>query len=496
MLYNKFKIFCIGLGFSVFLFSCKKELDVNLDNPNGISPTVVTADQSIPACMNSTAARINASYAFSSQWMGYWSRSGNYSPSLNLETFQLANSFGDGLWSANYKNIYDYNFAIQKAGINSYIGGIALIMKSLVTQNLVDIFGNIPYTEASQPLLTIRPKYDDAQAIYKDLIVKINAGIDAIKASTPAQTDITADIMFHGDKNKWVKFANTLKLRILMRQVPKGNQPYVIAQLAAISQEGFLSVGENAMVNPGYRDVVAQQSPLWGSFGFTAGTLNPIENNNYYRANKSMVDFLKSINDTIRLGYFFKKNETGGYDGNYFGETSTARQNSVTSAIGPGILQSPSQGALVISSFESLFLQAEAAQRGLIIADAADLYAKAVAESFRFLKVPNAAAEAANYLINSKSELVNFSKSTDKIQTIITQKYIALCGLNGLEAWNEYRRTGFPDRNNPSLNPGVIINKIPKRLLYPQSEYNLNADNVNAQNQKGSDLYTPIFWGL
>jgi hypothetical protein len=120
-----------------------------------------------------------------------------------------------------------------------------------------------------------------------------------------------------------------------------------------------------------------------------------------------------------------------------------------------------------------------------------------VAESFRYLGVPNAATAANTYITTSTNVDVNFTTSTNKLQTILTQKWIAFCGLNGLESWSEYRRTGIPSRNNPSLNPNVLPsqNRIPKRLLYPQSEYDLNAANVATQSQRPADLFTPIFWG-
>lgn len=476
------------------LVGCDKELDVNLSNPNGTDPNLAQPGQVITGALDNTAARINTGYPFANQWMGYWSRSGGYSASTELETFQLTNTYAQGLWQGMYKNNYDYNFIISKAGANSFLGAIAAIMKAVNIQMLVDTYGNIPYTQASQPQVTIRPKYDTATSIYRDLIVQLNSAITAMKAATAGAGDNTYDIMFGGDKTKWVKFANTLKLRILLRQVPKGDQSYVQAQIAAISSEGFLGAGEDAQVNPGYKDATGQQSPLWGYFFAPGGA--PIENYNYYRANKTMTDLLKSQNDP-RIGYFFNPNSSGGYEGNFFGEVTTQRGNAVTSTIGKGLLKSAAQPALVISAFESLFLQAEAAQRGLTSGNAATLYGAAVAESFRYLGVPNATTAAATYISTSNNADVNYGTSTNKLQTILTQKWIAMCGFNGLEAWCLYRRTGIPTRNNPSLNPNIIPsqNRIPKRLLYPQTEYDLNPDNVKLQNQTQSDLFTPIFWG-
>jgi len=89
--------------------------------------------------------------------------------------------------------------------------------------------------------------------------------------------------------------------------------------------------------------------------------------------------------------------------------------------------------------------------------------------------------------------MVNIAVSTNPLQTILYQKWIAECGLDGLEAWSDYRRTGYPFIDVPSYAaPGLAT---PKRILYPESEYTQNAANVNAQNQVPSSIYTPLFWG-
>ena len=145
-----------------------------------------------------------------------------------------------------------------------------------------------------------------------------------------------------------------------------------------------------------------------------------------------------------------------------------------------------------MTASEGLFLQAEAAQRGVITGNYLDLFNQGVAESFRFLGV---SANAANYISNSTDDRVNPAVAADPIKTIIYQKWVANAEIDGLEIWSDYRRTGYPDRTQPSVNPAAGVNVIPKRLLYPLSETAQNTANYNAQNQKNSDIYTKIFWG-
>ena len=92
-------------------------------------------------------------------------------------------------------------------------------MKAYHFQILVDCYGDIPYSEALGRSLEATPKYDDAQTIYEDLIVQLTEAITLIK-NAPENVVIPGDddAMFGGDMDEWIKFANTVKLRILVRQ--------------------------------------------------------------------------------------------------------------------------------------------------------------------------------------------------------------------------------------------------------------------------------------
>jgi hypothetical protein len=489
------KIFLAGavlLGFS----ACKKELDVNLTNPNGITSAAISGKDVFANALQNTSANITNSFAFANQWMGYWARTTSYSASgaqAQVEHFNLSNDYGNGIWQSEYHNIYDYNFVISKSAENSILPGASKVMKALIYQNLADVFGDVPYSQAGDPNVSTQPQYEDAKTIYQNLIPQLDSAIASIKASQSTEDD-AADIMFKGDKTKWVRFANTLKLRILMRQVPNGDQGYVQTEIGNIVSEGsgFLQAGEDAVINPGYADVVGKQNPFWTSYGFEVGGATPKANNVFYIANKTMIDYLNQTQDP-RLGYLYDVTD-GKNTGNYLGDFAEARPVSQLAVIGPGILKSAAMPAVIMPASESFFLQSEAAFRGLITGDYKSLLLQGIEESFRFLEVPDSKAAADNFFNNSTDPTVKPQGSSDPVKAIIYQKWVALAEINGLEAWSEYRRTGYPDRTNPSVATGVAVNKIPQRLLYPQSEYNLNSANVNSKNQQPSDIYTPIFW--
>jgi hypothetical protein len=146
---------------------------------------------------------------------------------------------------------------------------------------------------------------------------------------------------------------------------------------------------------------------------------------------------------------------------------------------------------------QSFFLQAEAAapKRGLISGNYSSLLQTGIEESFRYLGLTTAAADA--YYTTSNDDRVNPANGSNPLKAIIYQKWVALAETDALETWSEYRRTGFPDRTNPSISVGVspANDVLPKRLLYPQSEYNLNSKNVNAEGQASDGFTVKIFWG-
>src|SRR6476620_8154527 len=179
------KIFLAGavlLGFS----ACKKELDVNLTNPNGITSAAISGKDVFANALQNTSANITNSFAFANQWMGYWARTTSYSASgaqAQVEHFNLSNDYGNGIWQSEYHNIYDYNFVISKSAENSILPGASKVMKALIYQNLADVFGDVPYSQAGDPNVSTQPQYEDAKTIYQNLIPQLDSAIASIKAS-------------------------------------------------------------------------------------------------------------------------------------------------------------------------------------------------------------------------------------------------------------------------------------------------------------------------
>lgn len=506
--------------------SCKKYLNINT-NPNSItsaSPSLV-----LPLAITNTASLVSSFNDYGSETCGYAANAGGYGGFGSSWTYNYAPSTGEGYWSFGYtiaENLQNIINLTEGDDANSYYNASAKIIKAFVFQMLVDEFNDIPYTSALAGDSLLKPKYDAATDIYAALASLCDAGISEINNATqPTPLDAGTDPLFGGDMTKWKQFANTLKLRLIIRASSK-----VKFSSTSFSPDGFLT--DDAIVNPGYALANGQVNPSWNTW--VANYTGTREGNawipatfvfGYYDGTK-LKDTMRgaviynSFSDpnnstpNNQLGVQPPNNEltspsNGGawYSGG--GSTGTSWGNAL------GVMKGPNMGEPLILLAESDFLQAEADVRGILNQNAGDDFNDGILASYTYLyKTPSNTVKSgvspedsvAKYKEqNSASYLVNFSLATttdQKIESIITQKYIALNFINGEEAWSEYRRTGYPKSSGITLNNpyGSIAStqsqatrpdKLPTRLPYPASEASTNASNV----PPGISVYTStIFW--
>ncbi|MEO8416863.1 MAG: SusD/RagB family nutrient-binding outer membrane lipoprotein [Ginsengibacter sp.] len=478
----------------LFMSSCTKtDFDINSPNPN--QPSSVTPNFVLSAALSSSATiMLGGDANFLNGWMGYWATYGEQSPavlSYNITSDSYPENWDDSYVTLeNYKFIEDESSDADKA----YFLAIAKIMKVFHFQRLVDLYNNIPYQDALIAANSF-PTFDKAETIYPDLILKLDSAVQIIKAANVLTVEDpgTSDVMFGGNMDEWVKLANTLKLKILMRQTEtSGGSAYIQSNLAGLTTVDFLGTGEDAGINPGYSNAsVAQQSPLWRSVGYNTDG-SPNGGHFYNRANSYAANFYKNTNDTERIKRFYDNNRAGIIQGRAFGSSDVGQGNDVISGFGPGVLTASTMDAMILPAFESLFIQAEAAQRGYIPGDASSLFKQAVTESFRLLGVPDYENKAMSFYSQSNNK-VNIDLSPDKINTIILQKWAALNAYDPLESYSDWRRLSIPADLPVSVYPGTTATHIPFRLLYPTSEYAYNAANVNDQGNI-NQFTSKIFW--
>ncbi len=482
------------LGITALLAGCKKDFfDIN-QNPNQVTETSVTPDLALAAQLNASASRNAGTYAFLNRWLGYWSASGSYSRSTVEMSYNITNSSFTGIWSGIYYGVNQYR-SIEKKSAEldwKFYQGICNIMEAHDVAILVDMYNDIPYTEAFNLGEFLRPKYDKGEDVYKALMAKIDNGVALIKASGSDRNIATQDILFNGNKDNWVKFANTLKLRFLIH-TSKTTTFDRAAEIAKIQSNGggYLGNGLSASVQPGFTD--DKGSPFFRTHLFAQ---NGNEADNYNRANNFILDQMKANQDE-RYKRLFRdaKALPGQYRGTDYGQLPNDDVNSDrTSGPGYGLAASSTAKMNLLSSTEAMFLQAEAIARGWLPGAAETAFRNAVRESFVTLGVPDAINEYQTYLTGPSARVAWPANPTlDNMIAVITwQKYFALCGIQPNETWNDIRRLKIV-QPPLSLAPERGSNPIPIRLLYPQDEYNYNAENSAAQGTI-SQFTSKIFW--
>ncbi|MDR0541363.1 MAG: SusD/RagB family nutrient-binding outer membrane lipoprotein [Dysgonamonadaceae bacterium] len=517
-----------------FLFpSC--DLDIN-DNPNSATSAVVTPDLILPTTVASMTYNqiYYYGYASAAYYAGFQVPGSGISGFGEQYTYNLTASSVTGAWIEIFANLRQYNAIIRKAEADpayALFGGVAHILKAYAYQLLVDAYGDVPYTEALQGKDgNYTPRYDKDSEVYKLLVGELDEAIAILKENAGkvgagvTALGSTGDPVFGGNITQWVKFANNVKLRLLVRAEGSSIDAFVKEAFGKFSGDGFLK--EDALVNPGYSPgAIDRQNPYWNIYhSSTAGTIT--QSANYYIPSRYVFSFYNGtkLNDPFRGKLIYKgfPNTPNGQLGQeitgpdhpastkyiWFTGTGTGAAASQDNA---GILKSRSAGAPIITAAETYFLLAEAALNGHVLdGDAKSNFNKGVEASFAYLALkgtetsrPDVSAEAADYLsANAGSYLVNFDLAAtpeQKLEAIITQKYIALNIVNSNEAWNEFRRTAYPRISGTDpVNSFVSIksasthhDQLPVRLVYPQAELDLNGANVPAKRNPYSDL---IFW--
>lgn len=504
---------------------CSKEkFDIN-SNPDAVTDISVTPSVLLPGALQSTSTNIVSEWWFIGWWMGHGARSGSYQSLNEEETYAFTNDFHSAIWTGLYANANNYNIMITKAkekGAGTY-EAIGRIMKSHNFQILTDIYGNIPYTDAFKGTTAPTPAYDKSVDIYNAIFADLDAAIvllnDAAASDEAKNPDIAiADLVFEGNTTSWIKFANTLRLRMLVhlhngintQSVAAGVD--VAAQVAKITSDGFLGAGESAHLNPGF--TVTKPSPYFRLYNTSeSGTGSQRD---YLRASLYAIDYYKWNSDP-RIDQFYESpnGTTSGQAGIIFGtpSSSTAPIGSALSSV-RGLGLSPdgaSSRAWILTSVESLFLQAEARERGIITtgSSAGSLLTAAVRESFVWLGLT--ATDADNYLaynatypdVDYSAEALAEGLPAGGLYTILSQKWFAMNSIAPYETWTDFRRTdivygigsGYDAGPTISIDPNNTKESIPVRLFYPQNEYNYNATNVGKEGTL--NVFTGrLFWDL
>lgn len=547
---------CLGVFiFALAIASCKKETFNINKNPNNATDSTIVYNLILPSAQNNTGRLVARNWGWLQDYLSFWARSGTFAPVAQEETYQLTTTqaFVSNIWNGVYDNNYDYQameISANKAGATFY-SGIAKIMKAHNYGILFDVYGNAPLTEALKGGANATPKYDMGKDAYASLLVQLDEGIALVKDANelttgPNKTIPTDDVMFGTKlypgttipamKIKWMKFANTIKLRLLVHLmnggvqgapgdntvgtpasvVPGFNIPAEFAKIVATGV-GYLAPGIDAQVQPGY--ATDRGNPFYNLY-IRDNTNTQTGTNQYQRANEYAINYY-NFNLDPRIGKFYDPVSGNTFRGVKYGlPANTANSFANLSSIGAGVARGVDQPQWIMTATESLFLQAEATHRGFNTGSAGSalsLTNAGITESFMMLGLT--AAQANTYISNNATYAdVDYNAAAQPgagnakggIFTIISQKWFALNAIAPFEIWTDYRRVDFSTSikhfeygksvgyvKGPQISvlPANLATEIPIRLPYPQDEYNYNTANVSAQGN--INIFTNrIFWDL
>lgn len=525
----------ISLLALVLLSSCDNYFGINDVNPNAPQIEDVPPRLMLPGAMSQTfRTQATSMNQLGSIMTNAWAGNVNSFASPYSREYRLAvdNAFYNPIWDGLYRNVANFDF-IQKypnadQSQDQFVA-VAKIMKSYYMQYIVDLYGKSPYSQAFQYQLNVNPAYDNDFETYKSLINELDNARNLIAALPGTEEQLGAsDIMMGGDLNRWVEFANTVELRMLIRMRSStfpGVAAYVASRLPALVGQPFIS--EDVTINPGYDNTADEkQNPFFANFVFSttavaqnrslvvaSGHIARILNggfavvNNVVTADPAYAKYTPLVitgagRDRRATNMFFAIG--GRIRGVKQGNSSSDTAGSGTSQVSRlGIIPTrmasisnnltvtaaqrdyaATQPGFVMLAAESYFLQAEAAEfLDPGFGSAQNLFETGIEKSYEYyswlgsLYGPGLTISPVAYIAASSTiPGVGWTGSqTDKLEAIMFQKWMALHSVHGIEPFIEYNRTGFPWT---PLATSAEQTVKPYRLSYPVSEFVANASNV------------------
>jgi hypothetical protein len=408
-----------------------------------------------------------------------------------------------------YDYIRDLNDMItisDDRGMKNY-EGIALVLRSWMFQCLTDLYGPIPFREASNAALKDigKPKYEKQEDVYKGILDDLEQANQLLGSSSE---NISGDILYGGDIARWKEFADGLMLRILLRESNRVDPSQQMQEIVGHPDKyPLFSSSDDEAALQYIADRLDNESP------FYRGSNSDYANST--RISESFISELKSINDPRLYVYALPTPNSSNaghpeYVGTVNGHGDILNPNQYSP---PGMLWAPLQyspqfaspnaaQSVVLSYAEVQFTLAEAAERGFIpggSSAAEAYYLSGIKDQFKYWsgRIPdNYVFPTANDVIPDPSYynqpgVAYLGNTQEKLHKIWLQKRIALY-MCGYEAWSEWRRTGYPTIQVGPQGPGYIV----RRCLYPADEMRINIANYNeAVGWLGADdLKTHVWW--
>lgn len=523
------------IGLSIAFGGCKKFLDINTDpnNPTDLPLTQIlpTAEGGLTFNLSMTVGGINsATSTFAHQIVN--SRVNDY----NIDGFSFQTAWGySGAGYGMYPGVlFDLETIITKGTAQNapHFVGVAQVQKAYLFSQLVDMFGDVPYTEALKGNNMLKPKYDASQSIYDDLFKLLDqAKANLSAASSSISPNSASDLIYSGNRDRWIKLANSIKLKLYNQLRLKQD---VSAQMnALITENNFISTDvEDFQLRFG-----TSTAPENRNIGFFANYNSAAQRES--NVSPYFYNILKTTADPRMPYYIYNQltptgtgsnptNPTDFRDGRFVsvrfaskGPNRNQDQRLFQSLIGlfpvggryddglggAGTLtNAPGDGPVrVLTSYQVKFILAEWALTNGVAANAGPLLKAAIEEQFAKVNKQAAAVPASiqsvpqissgardTYVTTVINNFNNAVGTPAKLNIIMTQKWLATYGF-GWDLYTDYRRTGFPVLPDVTgaADPQVVSDRtFPFRLPYPDAERSSNPNFPGQPNVYSSK----IFW--
>ena len=412
---------------------------------------------------------------------GYFTLSNRWG-GQNFDTFNASDAWNATPYNTMFEDIYANFFDIEKSTSKSgHYYAMARLVRAAVMMRVADCYGPIPYSKVADGSFYV--EYDSAEDVYKHIIEDLAGAATTLYAYAqeyPASKPLANnDPIFAGDYTAWARLANSLCLRAAIRSNDREAAESACGHAAGLIETN----AQNAMMSPGVQGNPYQlASASWGDL----------------RINASIVDYMTGYDDPRCEAYFQKSTfDNTRYIGMRAG-TAGFEKSAVSGYSLPNV-QSGSSLPIFVAA-ETNFLRAEMALREWTVGGTAQSYYEAgVRLSMEQNGVAGEDIDAyladetlvpAGHLNDPRGAKYNYDRQTDvkikwndadgtekNLERIITQKWIANFPM-GLEAWAEFRRTGYPELAPAidNLSGGVISDNFRglRRLRYPYTEANIS----------------------
>jgi hypothetical protein len=468
------------LVLSTALTSCSTDLDINRD-PDLLNPDDAPLSAQLPAGISGLAGQGASLAIIGGMWSQYWTQSNAANQYKDIDNYAIGTADYNYSWDAMYDALGDIRNVKRKAladgNWNYYL--IATVLEVQGAQIMTDFYGSVPYEEANNQDF-LEPSFNTGEEIYEFMIADLDAALSKDLSQSTGISPGNDDFIFGGNMDNWTKFANTMKLKVYMRQTESSRAAIADAGIQALLSSGVAFLDTDAAMTQ-FSDAINQSNPL---YEFNNRRLNVATN---LRMSRTLSSYLIDNADPRRSVYYTAGN--------------ALNQGDYANPVGAGSIAIVKLSALTPVYFmtleESLLLQAEAAERYGFASGKASYDAAVQANFDKYgLNASSLLAAGGAYEYPSAGSFQN------KLEAIITAKWAASFPGNGFEAFFETNRTGYPltsavPQSNGAYIPGQITYGVngstgglfPKRLAYPLTERNAN---TNAPNLV--PITTPIWW--